>query len=1232
MTRSTPLFSNIVRPPSPIILAMLVVVAALACGTDGATDGSSAAGTGGEITVTLTAPTKPAENQKKLLAGEFVVAGKFSATKGIKVTKVYTILPNETSVTFTIAAGNTFTGTLTTQKLDKLPADKVCGKKVSLSINASDAKGDNIGSAPLEFEIDHCAPGVKLESPPPPDPKNPTLTPVYIGIVPIKGHILDPNFASGVLGWRKAGESDITTIKVLTKPGSFEEVLDRTKEATAELEIVVNGVDNAGNPTEIVAPITVLRQPSFLGNTDDNDQFVWGKIVDVAAFDVNGDQVLDVVFGGPNGLVVRMGLTEAAADGSLKGTGRFETEKVVKTNKLGSISEFKGKKIEISKLLVTDLDKNGIVNDLVAVGSLGGVPAVIGFFHQTLTDKAVGAKSAVLHFGFRPMAALHIDEVAVTAEIAHINQDGRDDFVIAASSDNKGLITVLGRLVPECKIVNDFKPCSQVGDKLSDVSEALVFDVSTHTPNNKGLSSISSIAVGDFWADAKNLDDICVGDSKRNFVTCYRNVTGDGKFAQAQDAYQFVDAVDTERILKVEFSQPKGNDGPDLLVASSKGFVRWIKGTHNGTFVDETNGPIVTGRWRSFEGGITDMTTASLGQAKKPHVLFVTGRIVTIVPLLADDTANQPICAPSWVMGGDLTKVVAKDFDNDVYGGVVDMLVVDKAPDGVPVWKGLPDGSFESPLLVKLCAKPLAGPLQGGMANCEIGLSTITDMTGDNKPDLLLIGKPTQSIYAPLAELLPPNLTGGCPPVSLGAPALPFPVWSIHLWVNKDGALPAARVAEFNPNASSLQTKSGTTTDCAAGTIESFGSPVGLALGDLDGDIAKSLDLAVVRSDADYYLGLPAKTDKCPNEHLFASTREVDNDYGPENSDPEKGTGLCARNYRADDKDKLMPLKGFGLGAPLKRASLFTFLAGADKNKPFGLDNSHTTTKPLTIGAAYAQSAGINPVGVTIADFTGDKINDVAVAMTTLGNNKEINFLESRVRVFKGDGKYGKLLNVPFAGDKRVWTDALGTLYKLSEVEYRKLYGNPTSLAVAPYGKARNPGLFVMQAATNKVTPLMSTAGKEGPIKITLGDGIVVGDAVQACGFTDFNQDLATDMLCASSNAVGYCEADLSGDEAGFKAKVNLLEAPTQIADAKIADLNQDKYKDLALLVKERSLVKIWLGDGKGGFAQYASELRVAPDVKSLDVVDMNGDGCAEIIVTSKYYVTVLQNLGCKVK
>ncbi len=1212
-----------------MVLWVAVALVAVTCTTE--TPGTGAgptSGSSGEITVVVTSP-KGGDSGPPVIANDVTVKGTVTATGGIKIAKITGKLPREGAKEVVFAlTGKEFTGTFSSQAAVNGPPEKACGKKDTLVITASDKSGENLGIATLEFEIDHCNPKISLETPP--IAKAGLPAPVFIGRVQIKGNVSEPRWQKGSVGWRTQGSAEPPTqLLELPKPGPFEVELDRTHNNSAHLEIVVDGTDLSGNATQLVAPVSVLRQPSFLGNTDDNDQFEF-NVKDAVTLDVNGDGILDVVEGGPAGIVTRFGLTSTpAGGGDAKATGRFETLKEVAKNKLAFVDTYNEKKFEVARLLLADLDKQGKdqANDLVAIGTWGGAPAMVALLHivrkEQVPDPAnKELKKELTTFGFRPVTVEPLDEPATTGEMADFDLDGRDDFVVPASSDNKGLVVVLSETVPKCKVGLEFVPCDPAtADK---VNEAKLFREKLSTPSNKGLSAISSIAIGDFWSDAKSLPDVCVGDSKRAYISCYRNVSGDGHLAQPIDSYYVPDSPDAKLILKVEFTAPGGNDGPDLILATSKGMVRWLRGNHQGGFkYDANTDSKLPSRTLLGFGDLQHLGVGPVGPNNAQYLVLVGGgRKVTVVPVSVTDNSLATMCYRAWIMGGSIVKTIIADYDAD---GFDDIMAVDNDPMGVPIWRGLGQGDFRAPRVHHLCA----ASAERGFAVHEIGKAAVVDITDDKKPELVAIGVQSLSVYGPLAAGLPAVFTGGCGPKTPGSPVLAFPVWTMHMWWNAEGVPGVVpRVAEFSPNSGNNVAKSGANTDCAVPSVDSFGTIMGLAFGDLDND--KNLDFAAVRSDSDYFVGVTVPPSKCPDCQTFSSLHEIDNEYGNENSeDPPLGSGTCCRNYRTDDATKNNPLKGFGLGAPLKRASLFTFLSGKDKAKPFKLDVTHTTNKPLIIGADYAQAAGLNPVDVAVADYNADGKADVVVAMKSSGAATEASYFEHRLRMFKGEGN-GKVTPAPFSGDVRIWLDAKSnTVTWQSKVEYRVITGVPSALRVAPYGAKNLPGLFVIQSASNKATPMISLSGSEGPLKVALGDGIVVGDAVQACGARDFNGDKVTDLLCASANAVGYCAGDSTGDQTGFKAKINLVEVPVQMADAEIADVNQDGYPDLLLLAKEKSVVKLYLGDGNGGFAPYLGELRALNEVTELHAADLDNNGCVDIVTTSKYGLTVLRNIAC---
>jgi hypothetical protein len=143
---------------------------------------------------------------------------------------------------------------------------------------------------------------------------------------------------------------------------------------------------------------------------------------------------------------------------------------------------------------------------------------------------------------------------------------------------------------------------------------------------------------------------------------------------------------------------------------------------------------------------------------------------------------------------------------------------------------------------------------------------------------------------------------------------------------------------------------------------------------------------------------------------------------------------------------------------------------------------------------------------------------------------------------------------------------------------------------------------------------------------------VAVGTGIQACKARDVNGDNVTDFLCTSSNAVSYIQGVASGAQDTFLSKINIVESSQPIVAVEVNDVNQDGYQDLLLLDKGDHAVRLYLGDGAGGFAKYQSQLKVLTDVTDLRTVDFDGDGCQDLMVTSKKGITLMPSLGCGAK
>lgn len=1182
----------------------VVAIAALAVACSPAVDPNAGQDSGEnvpEIAIAIASPKADAAGQL-VLGNKFVLSITATAPSGVAVTSVKGTLPNGTDIKFT-GSGKNWSAELDTTTMVAKPIEKACGKKASIQIAATGTKSAS-GSGAFDFDLDHCAPTIELTTPKPPGPGEPK--PVFIGRFTLAGKVSDPKLKQATISYTTdLNPEPVQLGDPLTHTGVFERLVDRTKEDSATVTVLVKATDQAGNTAELKTDISVLRQPSFLGNTDDVDQYPQA-IDDVAVLDVDGDAILDEVIAGKFGVILRKGLPSKANPDVP--AGEFQGPQDVAKNPIGVTDKYLDKKITVSRILPTHLmarDASGEKQplDLIAAGTWDGKPALMALVLYAVQVK----QSPVPMYGYRVVQVHEEPEEIHDAVLADLDADGVDDVVAAMGTENTGILTVLMDANAQCMMKKDSVLCDS-GDlsKVSAqaISEGKFMRSGDHQPLHKGVAHISSIAVGDFYGDAEKLNDVCVGDSARPYVTCYENTSKDGSLQQGEDAFFSPDTPDTKLILKVEWTSPNGADGPDLIVGSSKN-VRWLKGQKNGTFVHD---PAMHRTILGFAA--SDLRLANVGPLGDPYLVMVAGgREVTVVPLAADNDALYKECFRTWLMGGSITKTSVADFDND---GTLDMLALDQVPHGTHVYRGLGAGDFRAPRVHHMCYD---SPELKHFGSWKIVEALAVDLVGDGKPDIVAVGE--------LASSLTPGLSHGyCQLVS--GDKLYFPVWPWHAWFNTTG-LPvvAPRAIEFNPNDNKFGAKAGVKTNCqieAGNAPTPFGKPRRFAMGDVDGD--KVPDIAVVREDSNYYVGeAKPPQDACGPCKKFASSNEYANIYGDQGKDPPN----CCKIFFAGDTDMTQPLKGFGGGAPLSRASLFVMLAGPNKDAPLGFDGKSSPVAPISVGAGFAQAAGVEPMDVAIADLNGDQKLDIAVVMAQLGTPVAEVYFAPRLRIFFGEGQ-GKFKHGDQKGDFRDQLNDLGEWIKQIPVEYRRLYGTPTALFTAPYGNKGLPGLFAVEKGADQVDAFMSAGTGTDFMS---AKPVTIGGGLGACSGRDVNGDGVTDLLCASTSAVGFLKGLKAGIGDSFEAKTNLVETNMPLAAVEIGDVNKDGRMDLIVLDSAESTVRFFLGDGADGFAEYTGKLLASNGVKAVQAVDFNKDGCTDLMVTSTMGITVLRNLSC---
>lgn len=238
---------------------------------------------------------------------------------------------------------------------------------------------------------------------------------------------------------------------------------------------------------------------------------------------------------------------------------------------------------------------------------------------------------------------------------------------------------------------------------------------------------------------------------------------------------------------------------------------------------------------------------------------------------------------------------------------------------------------------------------------------------------------------------------------------------------------------------------------------------------------------------------------------------------------------------------------------------------------------------------------GPNPAGISVGDANGDGIPDLAVA----------NHDTEHVTVLLGDGAGG----------------------------FRPAPGSPLSGMVDPHPHAT---LLADLDDDGRADLLVDHRSGHGVVVLRgVGDGAfeqpgtlipVGGDPYRGMVLADVNGDGRLDLLTPNERAVGVRLA-AAWDAFAFEEAPS-VPAPGPFAIG-VADLTGDGSLDLVVASENDGFVRLFPGDGAGGFGAATDSVAIARSQgQAVATGDVNGDGVDDAVVTSYTSPTVVLMLG----
>jgi hypothetical protein len=250
----------------------------------------------------------------------------------------------------------------------------------------------------------------------------------------------------------------------------------------------------------------------------------------------------------------------------------------------------------------------------------------------------------------------------------------------------------------------------------------------------------------------------------------------------------------------------------------------------------------------------------------------------------------------------------------------------------------------------------------------------------------------------------------------------------------------------------------------------------------------------------------------------------------------------------------------------------------------------------FTPAANSPVTVGSDPSSVTVGDFNGDGIPDLAVANMYTGT--------VTILMGSGDGTFIPALNSPVS------------------------VGNePFSIAVSDFNRDGIPDLAVANWGSNTLTILLGNG--DGTFTPAANSPVSAGIYPDSIAVGDFNRDGIPDLAVVNDNASLMTILLGNGDGTFYAAPSSPVTVGYNSTSVAMGDFNGDGKPDLAVSSFIDSAMTILLGNGDGTFTPATkSPFSAGYNPQSVAVGDFNGDGIADLAVANAGVSPVIILLG----